>query len=194
MILIIDCGSKNTIYIEECVDQFMDFETIQIHALSDKDLKKKKGIIISGAPLLITEMDMEIYLDKISFIKQTTIPVLGICFGHQLIGLSFGAFGSRMKDDRGTQLIEIFEKSPLFDKLPSEIEMIEDHCESISIPANFKLIASSDACINESMQHTSLPLFGVQFHPEISGNHGRVLFDNFIRLCDDIELKEKENK
>jgi GMP synthase (glutamine-hydrolysing) len=120
--------------------------------------------------------------------------VLGICFGHQLIGLSFGAFGSRMKDDRGTQLIEIFEKSPLFDKLPSEIEMIEDHCESISIPANFKLIASSDACINESMQHTSLPLFGVQFHPEISGNHGRVLFDNFIRLCDDIELKEKENK
>jgi GMP synthase (glutamine-hydrolysing) len=194
MILIIDCGSKNTIYIEECVDQFMDFETIQIHALSDKDLKKKKGIIISGAPLLITEMDMEIYLDKISFIKQTTIPVLGICFGHQLIGLSFGAFGSRMKDDRGTQLIEIFEESPLFDKLPSEIEMIEDHCESISIPANFKLIASSDACINESMQHTSLPLFGVQFHPEISGNHGRVLFDNFIRLCDDIQLKEKENK
>jgi len=186
MILIIDCGSQNTIYIEECVDQFMDFETIQIHALSDKDLKKKKGIIISGAPLLITEMDIGIYLDKIAFIKQTTIPVLGICFGHQLIGLSFGAFGSRMKDDRGSQLIEIFEECPLFDKLPSEIEMIEDHCESISIPANFKLIASSDACINESMQHTSLPLFGVQFHPEISGNHGRVLFDNFIRFCDTI--------
>jgi GMP synthase (glutamine-hydrolysing) len=105
MILIIDCGSQNTIYIEECVDQFMDFETIQIHALSANDLKKKKGIIISGAPLLITEMDIGIYLDKIAFIKQTTIPVLGICFGHQLIGLSFGAFGSRMKDDRGSQLI-----------------------------------------------------------------------------------------
>lgn len=191
MILIIDCGSKNTIYIEECLDEFMDFETIQIHALSNDHTQNKIGIIISGAPLLITEMDMEIYLEKISFIKQTSIPVLGICFGHQLLGLSFGAFGSRMKEDRGTQLIEILEECPLFDKLPSEIEMIEDHCESISIPANFKLIASSDACVNEAMQHNSLPIFGVQFHPEISGNHGRLVFDNFIRYC---TRKEERNQ
>lgn len=184
MILIIDCGSQKTIYIEECVDEFMDFETVEILSLSANHLKNKKGIIISGAPLLITEMDVSIYLEKISFIKTTNIPVLGICFGHQLIGLSFGAFGSRMKDDRGTQLIEIYEPCPLFDKLPTEIEMIEDHCESISIPANFQLVASSDACINEAMQHNSLPLFGVQFHPEVSGNHGRILFDNFIRFCE----------
>ena len=47
MILIIDCGSKNTIYIEECVDEFMDFETIQIHALSNDHTQNKIGIIIS---------------------------------------------------------------------------------------------------------------------------------------------------
>ena len=62
--------------------------------------------------------------------------------------------------------------------------MIEDHCESISIPNGFKLIASSDVCVNEAMQHHSELIFGVQFHPEVSGNHGRILFENFIKLCE----------
>lgn len=61
--------------------------------------------------------------------------------------------------------------------------MMEDHCETISIPANFKLIASSDACVNEAMEHTELPLFGIQFHPEVSGNHGRIVIENFVNFC-----------
>jgi GMP synthase (glutamine-hydrolysing) len=184
MILIIDCGSQKTPYIEECTDEFMDFETVQILELTPADLNNKKGIIISGAPLLITEMDISAYLEKTSWLTTIEIPVLGICFGHQLIGITFGAFGSRMREDRDWQTIEVYEPSILFEKLPNEIEMMEDHCESISIPPNFKLIASSDVCVNEAMQHNTLPLFGVQFHPEVSGNHGRVLFDNFIRFCE----------
>ena len=188
MILIIDCGSKKTVYIEECVDEFMDFQTVGILSLTNDHLKNINGIIISGAPLLITEMDISIYLEKVSWLKTIEIPVLGICFGHQLIGITFGAFGSRMLEDRDWQTIEVYEPCVLFDKLPTEIEMMEDHCESISIPPNFRLIASSDACVNEAMQHNTKPLFGVQFHPEVSGNHGRVLFDNFIRFCDSMKI------
>jgi GMP synthase (glutamine-hydrolysing) len=62
--------------------------------------------------------------------------------------------------------------------------MMEDHCESISIPPNFKLIGSSDACVNEAMQHQTKKIYGVQFHPEVSGNHGRVIFENFVHLCE----------
>lgn len=180
MILIIDCGSKKTPYIEQCVDEFMDFETVGLISFTESNLADKKGVIISGAPLLITEMDLSPYLEKVVWIKTTQIPILGICFGHQLIGITFGAFGSRMKEDRDWQTIEVFETCPLFEKLPPELEMMEDHCESISIPAGFELVASSDACVNEAMQHKTLPIYGVQFHPEVSGNHGRVLFENFI--------------
>jgi GMP synthase (glutamine-hydrolysing) len=184
MILIIDCGSQKTQYIEESVDEFMDFETISIHDISDEYFNNKKGVIISGAPLLITEIDISHYLEKFKWIKTIGLPILGICFGHQMIGLTFGAFGSRMKEDRDWQTIEVFEQSDLFKKLPTEIEMIEDHCESISIPKDFKLVAASDFCINEAMQHKDLPIYGVQFHPEVSGNHGRILFDNFIQICE----------
>jgi GMP synthase (glutamine-hydrolysing) len=61
--------------------------------------------------------------------------------------------------------------------------MQEDHCESISIPEEFELVANSDECINEVMQHEKKSLYGVQFHPEVSGNHGAIIFENFIQLC-----------
>ena len=184
MILIINCGSQKTVYIEESVDEFMDFKTVPFHSLNRDDLLDIKGIIISGAPLLITEIDMSPYLEKVNWLTTIDIPVLGICFGHQLIGLTYGAFGSRMKEDRDWQIIEVFEECELFQKLPTEIEMMEDHCESISIPSGFKLIASSDSCVNEAMKHNTKQIFGVQFHPEVSGNHGRVLFQNFIEICE----------
>ncbi|MBI1838517.1 MAG: gamma-glutamyl-gamma-aminobutyrate hydrolase family protein [Flavobacteriia bacterium] len=184
MILIIDCGSQKTPYIERIVDEFMDFETVKILDFTNEHLHHKLGVIISGAPLLITEMDMTPYLQKMKWIKETTIPVFGICFGHQIIGLTFGGYGARMREDRDFQIVEVFEECLLFDKLPTEIEMMEDHCETISIPPRFKLIASSDVCINEAMQHTELPVFGVQFHPEVSGNHGQIIFQNFINYCE----------
>lgn len=186
MILILDCGSSKVPYIAELVDDFSDYTTVPILEFDPVELDKYKGVIISGAPLLITEQNMDPFLDRIKWVKETNLPVLGICFGHQLIGLTFGAFGSRMKEDRDWQTIEVFEESRLFDRMPNEFEMMEDHCESISVPAGFKLIASSDSCVNEAMEHQSRPIFGVQFHPEVSGNLGRVIFDNFSRLCDSL--------
>lgn len=184
MILVINCGSKKTPFISEIIDEFMDVETISLDDLNPTEtIKKYKGIIISGAPILITEVNINPFIEKFKFILNIELPILGICFGHQIIGLVHGAFGSRMKEDRDWQTIEIFEDCPLFNKLPSEISMMEDHCESISIPPNFKLIGSSDACVNEVMQHQTKNIFGVQFHPEVSGNHGRVLFENFTHLC-----------
>lgn len=182
MILIIDCGSSKTPSIEDCVNEFSEYKTIAILSLKEEDLKDVTGIIISGAPILVTEIDFSIYLEKTAFIKTTLLPVLGICFGHQLIGLHFGSFAERIKEDRNLQEIEVIEDCPIFDKLPAIFNMIEDHCETISIPNEFNLVAISDACINEAMQHQTKKIYGVQFHPEVSGNHGRIVFENFYRL------------
>ena len=190
MILIIDCGSQKTQFIEQLVDEFMDFETVSIHVLSEEYLQNKKGVVISGAPLLITEINLQPYLEKFVWLKNVKIPVLGICFGHQMIGLTFGSFGSRMKEDRDWQTIEIFESCSLFDKLPVEIQMMEDHCECISLPKDFVLLGVSDACVNEAMYHKEKQLFGVQFHPEVSGNQGTLLIENFVNIC----ISHQENQ
>ncbi len=189
MIAIIDCGSSKVPYIEECIDTEMDFVTFQWDQIDLEKLNSCKGVVISGAPKLVTEIDLSPYLKAFSWIKETQLPVLGICFGHQIIGLLHGANAGKMKEDRDWQEIEFYKDHPLINKLPKTLKMMEDHCEAISIPSGFELIAGSDACVNEGMEHKSKPLFGVQFHPEVSGNHGLVLLQNFISYC----LKDKNN-
>lgn len=183
MILIIDCGSKKTVYIEKAVDEFMDFKTVGLFDFKSTDLESVKGVIISGAPILITEVDFSKFQKATNWIKELAIPLLGICFGHQIIGLQYGGFGSRIKEVRTWEEIESYEDCPILEMLPIEFEMMQDHCEVVSIPENFILVASSDSCVNEVMMHKEKPIFGVQFHPEVSGNHGRIIFDNFTRMC-----------
>lgn len=190
MILIIDCGSQKTPFIEQAIDLEMDYKTVSLFDVTEKDAENCIGIIISGAPILITEVDNSRFLDKLQWIKTIQIPVFGICFGHQIIGLMYGAFGSRQREDRDWQTIERLVDCPLLDKLPDTFEMMEDHCESISIPAGFELVATSDWCVNECMMHKEKPLFGVQFHPEVSGNLGTMLFENFVHIC--IEYQKKQ--
>lgn len=183
MILIINCGSQKTPFIEQAVDLQMDYTTVGLFDATAESAQNAMGIIISGAPILITEVDNVPYIEQLSWILNAGIPVFGICFGHQIIGLLHNAQASRQMEDRDWQTIESIEGHPLFDKLPNEFEMIEDHCESISVPKDFQLLAVSDACINEAMFHKDKPFFGVQFHPEVSGNLGTLIIENFIEIC-----------
>lgn len=182
MILIVNCGSNKVPQIEEITDSFMDFETISMYDFPKKDLSKFKGIIISGAPILLSQLNPDPYKMAFQKIKEIEIPVLGICFGHQIIGLLHDARVALQKEERDWTSIGFFEESELLKSIPNESLMMQDHCESISIPHNFKLLGSSDYCVNEAMQHKEKPLFGVQFHPEVSGNLGAKLIENFIQI------------
>lgn len=183
MIAIIDCGSSKTPLIFDTVDEFAECEVISMNDLPHTNLSVYRGFVISGAPILLTESDTDEYTALFEWTKAIDRPVLGICFGHQVIGLVHGASAHRQKEDRDWQNISVIQPSPLFDRLPEEVKMMEDHCECISIPPGFEHIAVSDSCINEAMQHASRPLFGVQFHPEVSGNAGAVLIENFVNIC-----------
>lgn len=183
VILIVDCGSSKINDLEAAVNEFCEFQTVPFFSVTPNTFEGIAGIIISGAPILITEEDMDPFIKHAEWIKTSNIPILGICFGHQLIGLVFGAFADRIKDCRNFNEIESFMDCPILNRLPSVFEMQEDHCECISIPYNFDLVANSDECINEVMQHREKSIFGVQFHPEVSGNFGNILIENFIELC-----------
>ena len=183
MIAILDCGSSKTKYIHQMVDDYLECKTIPFFDFNSENTDGVQGIIISGAPIIITEENMSAYIEASGWIKDISIPILGICFGHQLIGLHFGAVAKKMREDREFQEIEIFEESPLFARLPRVIQMQEDHCEFISVPSGFTHLASSDNCFHEAMEHREKKIFGVQFHPEVSGNHGGILIENFINIC-----------
>jgi GMP synthase (glutamine-hydrolysing) len=182
MILLVDCGSNKTGYIQSIVQVHYPCERIGLLELTDDLALSADGVIFSGAPILLTEVDYDPYLRKIAWLDRFNKPILGICFGHQLIGLHYGASVSRQRDDRGNQVIAVLATNPLFDDLPDEFDMIEDHCESISVPAGFELSATSDMTVNEAMFHKNKPVFGVQFHPEVSGENGLILLKNFTKL------------
>ena len=183
-ILIIDCGSSKVADIEKQLEAInIACKTEKWNSLTTGKLNNFGGIIISGAPILLSETDPKPYLKALSFLKIYKKPVLGICFGHQLLGLLHGAQVSLCKEDRNWQAIRIEQSSTLFNYIRKPYRMMQDHTEEISRPKEFKLLATSNFCKNEAMQHKIKPLFGVQFHPEVSERGGLQLLKNFCKTC-----------
>ncbi|MBT6518832.1 C26 family cysteine hydrolase domain-containing family [Candidatus Woesearchaeota archaeon] len=187
MILIIDCGSSYISFISKSLNK-LNIKNKKISA--DKlqnifDLIKSeniKGIIGSGGPTILTKEPDE-YFQKFQFIKDLDVPFLGICLSHQILGHLFGAqllHGERIKLDHE---INIIKADPLFKDLPKSSIFTENHCEYIDLPKNFLLLASSKPTEVEVIKHKTKPLYGVQFHPEVSGQNGLTLLKNFYELC-----------
>ncbi|MEY3683114.1 MAG: hypothetical protein RLZZ289_1649, partial [Bacteroidota bacterium] len=91
MIAVIDCGSQKTPAIAYQIEEYIDVQIIPFLDLKQTDLSPFEGIVISGAPILLTEIDPQPYLDTFRWILDENRPILGICFGHQIMGLLHGA-------------------------------------------------------------------------------------------------------
>jgi len=183
MIGIIDCGSSFVEKIQTIVHKLGDTSTvIPLAELPNADLDSFSHVIISGAPVLITQVDTDAYVAQFAFLKTITIPVLGICNGHQVLGLTYGASISIGERVQKMERITILEEHPLFLGVKDRSLFREEHSENILVPDGFTLLASSASCDNEAMCHAEKPLYGVQFHPEVSGEQGKQLVKNFLRI------------
>lgn len=184
MILIVDCGYSSIYKLEDLVDQYSDYKTISIYDIQFDEIQKLnfKGAIISHAHISIHETNVDKYIEKIEEVLKLEIPVLGIGVGHHLLGVCFDARPAYEPYRNELVEIGIIETNGLFDKLPYEVRLIKDNAGTISIPPGFQLLASSDYSINEGMKKFDKPIYGVQFIPEVSGNLGAVIMDNFVNI------------
>jgi GMP synthase (glutamine-hydrolysing) len=179
MILIVDCGSKKTGKISENVG-FLDVKSkvLSMNSLDSVDMENFSGIIIGGSPI-----DLRPHLPKFDFVKNLKVPVLGICGGHQAIGMLFGSKISKGRHIKQSEEIQIILKNQLFDGFKAKAFFEEDRAWEINLPKEFLLLAKSKTCGNEAMKHKTKPIYGVQFHPEVSGKNGEKLLENFCKIC-----------
>lgn len=182
-IAVIHCGSDKAPKIDAIVEDIgYRVDPISMNNLLYAKLKAYDGVIISGAPILLSKEGTENYLPYFKGLDTYAKPVLGICFGHQILGALEDGTISLIEEDRSWQEIT-HEPHPLFEGLESPVAMMEDHCEVVLSPKNFSIIAHSKACENEAMIHQQLPRCGVQFHPETSDSQGQKLIANFLAIC-----------
>ena len=121
---------------------------------------------------------------NISMLLNYNIPILGICFGFQTIGIFFGGKIKRLpKINNKFENIFLDIGHPLFRNLDQVSKFKQYHNDYLAdIPNNFKIIAISGKII-QGIAHASKPIFGVQFHPELSDDTGEIVLNNFIKFC-----------
>ena len=185
-IIIIDFGSQFTQLIARRVRELGIFSEIISHKkVSSKVLLKQNigGIILSGGPLNVYEKD-KFTFDK--NILKLGKPILGICFGHQILSKMLGGIVKK-SNHREFGLAEINKKSNslltknFFDK-KSKNDVWMSHADQVSkMPKNFKIVASSKNSKLTIIENTKSKFYGVQFHPEVTHTKkGKILLRNFI--------------
>ena len=185
-ILIIDFGSQVTKLIARRVRDLGVYSEI----ITPKNLKKFanynsiKGIILSGGPSTVTKGVFQ-SVPKSIFNKK--IPILGICYGLQLIAKIYGGKvrSSKKKREFGRALIFKKKKSLLtknFFKSKTSVWMSHEDAV-IALHKNFKVIASTNYSKLTVIENTKEKIYGVQFHPEVTHtDNGKTLFKNFYFL------------
>ena len=152
------------------------------------------GVLISPGPGTPERAGVSVAMIK--YCAEHAIPVLGVCLGHQAIGVAFGAKVSRAPEllHGKTSLVYHKQKGVLTD-LPSPFTATRYHSlcvEKESVPDVLEITGTTDSGLVMSMQHFSLPIHGVQFHPEsVLTEHGHQLLANWLVMCGDESARAK---
>ena len=141
------------------------------------------GFLISPGPC--TPNEAGISLDLVAACADVGLPLLGVCLGHQAIGQHFGGRVVRGGLMHGKTSPVSHDGTGVFAGLPSPFTATRYHSLVVEgVPADLPVNATSDDDHVMGFRHRSLPIHGVQFHPEsIATEHGHALLANFVRLC-----------
>ena len=163
-------------------------------AVAAEEASKYDGVLISPGPG--TPEKAGISVEMIKYCAQHLIPLFGVCLGHQAIGVAFGATVSRAPEllHGKTSLVYHQQEGVLAD-IPSPFTATRYHSlcvEKDSVPNTLHITGTTDSGLVMSMEHTTLPIQGVQFHPEsVLTEHGHQMLANWLVMCGDKSAREK---
>ena len=187
-ILIIDFGSQTTQLIARRVRDLGVYCEIYNCNVDEQLIRdfNPKGIILSGGPASVT--DHANGSDKApDIIFKLDCPVLGICYGMQTMAAqNNGKVESSAYREFGESMIDIKASCDLFDSLDSTTLVWMSHGDKVtSLPTDFVTIASSQNAPIAAMAHKTRPLYGLQFHPEVThSKDGDIILANFVKkIC-----------
>jgi GMP synthase (glutamine-hydrolysing) len=181
-VLVLDFGSQYAQLIARRVRQQNVYCEIVRHNLTAERIRElaPKGIILSGGPASVYEpgapqCDPEIF--------RLGIPVLGICYG---LHLACQALGGRVQGtptrEYGRAHCWISQPDELFAGLPAEIEVWMSHGDQVQASGDFEPLAATATCPLAAVKHRQLPVYGLQFHPEVTHTpEGAKILGNFLR-------------
>ncbi|HMA63709.1 MAG: anthranilate synthase component II [Fibrobacterota bacterium] len=191
MILVIDNYDSFTFNIVQFLGEISDKEltVYRNDALTIPEIQAMSpdAILISPGPC--TPKEAGISVDVIKYLGST-IPVLGVCLGHQSIGYAYGGNVIRAPYLMHGKISQIYHQGDsIFKGLPIPFNATRYHSliiERSSCPDCLQIIAETDDGIIMGVRHKESPVYGVQFHPEsILTDGGKVLLKNFLDLADE---------
>ena len=152
------------------------------------EASKYDGVLISPGPG--TPDKAGVSIPMINYCAEHSIPLFGVCLGHQAIGEAFGATVSRAPELlHGKTSQVIHNGTGVLANLPSPFTATRYHSLAVerdTVPAVLEITGATDSGVVMSMRHTSLPIEGVQFHPEsVLTEHGHKMLANWLVKCGD---------
>ena len=155
---------------------------------------KYDGVLISPGPGTPDKAGVSIAM--INFCAEKSIPLFGVCLGHQAIGEAFGATVSRAPELlHGKTSQVIHNGAGVLANLPSPFTATRYHSLAVerdTVPAVLEITGSTESGVVMSMRHSTLPIEGVQFHPEsVLTEHGHQMLANWLVKCGDLDAPKR---
>ena len=179
-VVVVDFGAQYANLIARRVRQLGVYCEIALPEEPLESLLQCKGIILSGGPASVYEKNAPAVSEKIFSLGK---PVLGLCYGHQLMAQLLGGKVEKGKiREYGAAELEIKNKAAIFSGLGKKENVWMSHGDKVSaLPKGFEAIASTADCGNAAVADFERNFFGLQFHPEVTHTaKGMKIFENFV--------------
>lgn len=186
LILVLDFGSQYTQLIARRIRENKVFSRIVPYNISPEDIKKHnpKGIILSGGPMSVYDKGAPLPNPGIF---KLDVPILGICYGMQLITHMMGGTVEKSKDrEFGRAELFVDSNKDLFANLPTNLTCWMSHSDKVTkVPQGFTPLAHTLNTATASFANRAKKIFGVQFHPEVvHTQRGSQILVNFVyQIC-----------
>jgi GMP synthase (glutamine-hydrolysing) len=190
VVLVLDFGGQYTHLIAKRVREFNVFSEIVAHDISSDNigqLQKRfnvKGLILSGGPQSVFDPNSP----KISMeILKFGLPVLGLCYGHQLIAFLMGGSVRKAKNrEFGLTYVAVDKPDLILKDLSSQEKVWMSHSDVVdNVGDDFEVLAHSENCPVAAFRHKEHPVYGLQWHPEVvHTERGAEMLSNFLfEIC-----------